>query len=163
FLGGHSPEVLAREVASGKEIVRLKTGQDGSVMAFGNGGALALTANGELRDEETPERLLVWGPPKKLPIAALPIADKAGGRVRCDAAIFSPDARLIASSQVSGYQGVRPSYGAAQLRLWERASGGLIRTLSPTITTTLAFSPNGRLLASGGAGESGHLAVGYGT
>src|SRR5262249_27728781 len=53
-------------------------------------------------------------------------------------------------------------YGAAQLRLWERASGQPIRMLTPAITRLLAFSPNGRLLAAGCAGSSGHLTVGYG-
>jgi hypothetical protein len=46
--------------------------------------------------------------------------------------------------------------------LWERASGELIHTLAPTVTTVLAFSADGRLLASGGTGRSGHLSVGYG-
>jgi WD40 repeat protein len=167
FMGGDPPEVLAREIAGGKEVVRLKTGDDGAVMAFGNGGALALTANGQLRsllDEEgPPERLEVWGLANKRPVALLSIRDVDRGSVRCAAAIFSPDGRMLASSQVSEYQGIRPSYGAAQLRLWERASGGPIRTLAPIITTVLAFSPNGRLLASGGAGRSGHLSVGYGS
>jgi WD40 repeat protein len=163
FAGGHSPEVLAWEIAGAKEVVRLNTGPDGAVMAFGEGGALALTANGEIRAEETPERLQVWQPTNKLPVASISIRDERHGSVHCDAAIFSPAGRMLASSQVSEYQGIRPSYGAALLRLWERASGQPIRTLAPTITKVLAFSPDGRLLASGGAGTSGHLRVGYGS
>jgi hypothetical protein len=162
FAGGRSPEVLAWEVAGGKEVVRLQTGQDGAVMAFGDGGALALTANGDIRGDEGTERLRLWGPVDSRPLASISIRDEARGSVQCDAALFSPDARMLASSQVSEYQGVRPSYGAAQLRLWERASGQPIRTLSPTVTQMLAFSPDGRLLASGGPGRSGHLRVGYG-
>ena len=163
FAGGEAPEVLAWEIAGGKEVVRLTTGHDGAVMAFGDGGALALTANGEIRAEDTPERLQVWDLTTKLPVASISIREERYGSVRCDAAIFSLDGRLLASSQVSEYQGIRPSYGATRLRLWERASGQPIRTLSPTITTVLAFSPDGRLLASGGAGQSGHLIVGYGS
>jgi WD40 repeat protein len=163
FAGGGAPEVLAWEVASKKEVVRLKTGNDGAVMALGDGGALALTANGEIRDESTPERLQVWVPAKKQAAASLILRGGDIGSVRCDAAIFSPDGRLIASSQVSEYQGIRPSYGDARLRLWERRSGEPIRTLGPIITRILAFSPNGRLLASGEAGRSGHLRVGYGS
>ena len=159
FAGGSSAEVLAWEIAGGKQVVRLKTGDDGTVMAFGAGGALALTANGETRAEDTPERLLVWNPNNKVPVGSISIHDERGGSVRCDAAIFSLDGRMLASSQVSEYQGIRPSYGATMLRLWERPSGQPIRTLSPTITKVLAFSPNGRLLASGGAGSSGHLQV----
>jgi WD40 repeat protein len=163
FAGGDSPEVLAWEIAGAREVVRLKTGDDGAVLAFGAGGALALSANGEIRADETPERLQVWDLSNKFPTASLSIRDKRGGRARCDAALFSPDGRLLASSQVSEYQGIRPSYGAALLRLWERASGQPIRTLAPTVTKVLAFSADDRLLASGGTGESGHLRVGYGS
>jgi hypothetical protein len=100
----------------------------------------------------------------KQSVASIPIRPEKDnfGRVSCDAAIFSPEGRLVASSQVSEYQGIRPSYGAALLRLWERRSGQPVRTLAPTITTVLAFSRDGRLLASGGTGRSGHLQVGYG-
>jgi len=163
FAGGDSPEVLAWEIAGGKEVMRLKTGHDGAVMAFGNDGALALTANGEIRAPETPERMQVWNLTSMLPVASMTICDERGGSVRCDAAIFSPTGRMLASSQISTYQGIRPSYGADLLRVWERASGQPIRTLSPAITRVLAFSPDGRLLAAGAAGQSGHLRVGYGS
>jgi WD40 repeat protein len=163
FLGGGSPEVLAREVTGGKEVMRLKTGEDGAVMGFGNGGALAVTANGEIRDEGTAARLRVWDLTERRPAASLTLQDQRRGSVRCDAASFSPDGRLLASSQVSEYQGIRPWYGAAQLRLWERVSGEPVWTLGPVVTRVLAFSPNGRLLACTGAGRSGHLSVGYGS
>jgi hypothetical protein len=85
--------------------------------------------------------------------------DQERGSIRCDAASFSPDGRLLASSQISEYQGERPFYGNAQLRLWERISGEPIRTLGPVTTKVLRFSPNGRLLAVTGVAESGHLIV----
>ena len=163
FAGGKSPEVLGWKVTDGREVVRLKTGQDGAVMAFGEGGAWALTANGEIREEEIPERLRVWSPAKKQPLTSMSIRDEKGGSVRCDVAIFSPDGRMLASSQISEYQGIRPFYGADQLRLWERASGQPVRTLAPAITRVLAFSPDARLLAAGSPGRSGHLMVGYGS
>jgi WD40 repeat protein len=164
FAGSHSPEVLAWEIASNKEVSRFRTGDDGSVVAFTDGGALALTANGEIRAEDTPERLQLWSTSKKQPIAAIPLrGDDRTGKVRCPAAVCSPDGRLIAASQVSEFQGERPFYGAALLRVWERASGEPILTLGPTVTKVLAFSWNGRLLASGGAGKPGHLNVGYGS
>ena len=162
FAGGKSPEVLAWEVAGGKEIVRLKTGDDGSVMAFSGGGGLALTANGEIRAENTLERLRLWSPFKKLPVAAIPLSDydhRSG--ILCKAAICSQDSRMIAASQVSEFLGLRRSYGAALLRLWERASGQQILTLGPTATKVLAFSPNGRLVAAGGTGQSDYLGVIY--
>jgi WD40 repeat protein len=156
FAGGESPVIFAWEVAGGKEVVRLGTGADGAVMAFGDGGAAALTANGE-------ERLQVWETKNKRPAVSLSIQDPRGGSVRCEAATFSPEGRLIASSQISEYQGIRPSYGADEVRLWERFSGEPIHTLAPSVTKLLAFSPNGRLLAFGRAGKSGHLRVGYGS
>jgi WD40 repeat protein len=167
FAGGDSPEVRAWELTEGKELVRLSTGDDGAVMAFAEGGDLAVTANGEPRAEDTAERLLVWHPLKKQALASIPIRNEppgeTGGAVRCDKAVFSMDGRLLGSSQISVYQGIRPSYGNAKLRIWERVTRQEIRTLAPTITTVLAFSPNGRLVASGGTGESGHLRVGYGS
>jgi WD40 repeat protein len=163
FAGGHSPEVLAWQIADGKEAVRFKTGADGEVMAFGNGGALALTANGEWRAEATPERMQVWKTIDKLPVNSLTLRNEEHGDVRCEAAIFSPQGRMIASSQISVYEGVRPSYANAQLRVWERVSGQPILTLSPSVTKILAFSANGRYLAAGAPGRSGHLMYGYGS
>lgn len=60
-------------------------------------------------------------------------------------------------------EGIRPSYGYGRLRLWERATGQEILTLGQAITKALAFSPSGRLLAAGAAGQPGHLNVGYGS
>jgi WD40 repeat protein len=165
FAGGNSPEVFAWELADATEVVRLTTGHDGAVMAFADGGAFALTGNGEIRLEDTPERLQIWSPTNRQPLVNIRIRGDGKddyGSVRCDAALFSPDGRRLVSSQISEYQGIRPSYGAALLRLWERASGQPILTLAPTVTKVLAFSANGRLVASGGTGNSGHLRVGYG-
>jgi hypothetical protein len=71
-----------------------------------------------------------------------------------------PDVRVESDL---GVPGIRPSYGAAQLRVWEKTGGQPIRALAPAVTTVLPFSPNGRLLAAGAAGRSGHLSVGYGS
>ena len=43
--------------------------------------------------------------------------------IRCDVAVYSLDGRMIASSQVSEYQGIRPSYGKAMLRYVNRPAG----------------------------------------
>jgi WD40 repeat protein len=163
FMGCGTAEVLGR-IADGKEVLHLPT-DGGAVLALGGGGALALTVSDNVRDESTPERLQVWDVSARRQTVSLSIRgdDRDASSVRCDAAVFSGCGRFFAASQVSTYEGVRPSYGNSQLRLWERSSGKPIRTLGPIITKTLAFSPNGRFLAAGGAGRSGHRAVGYGS
>jgi WD40 repeat protein len=161
FAGGASPEVLVWETSGTKEVGKLKTGDDGCVMAIADGGASALTANGEIRAEGIPERLQIWNPTNRDPVISISIGNGDAGTVRCGAAVFSLDGRLVASSQISAYEGIRPSFGGARLCLWERVSGQPIRTLAAAITEVLGFSPNGRLLAAGGIGKSGHLNVGY--
>ena len=158
FAGGKSGELLGWEVASAKEILRFNTGQHGGVLAFDDFGTLAVTANGEM-----PERLQVWNQVKKLPLASISLTDQQGGRIRCDAARFSSDGRILASSQVSFFHDQNCTYGAGQLLLWERTTGQPIRTLAPSITKLLAFSANGRFLAAGAPGESGHHHVVYGS
>jgi WD40 repeat protein len=58
---------------------------------------------------------------------------------------FSPDRRLLASGSHDG-----------TIKLWEVASGSLVRTLTGHTSTvrSVAFSPDGRLLASGSADET---------
>jgi WD40 repeat protein len=63
---------------------------------------------------------------------------------------FSPDGRLLAS----GSCGQRDSGGnciQGEIKLWEVATGSLVRTLSghTNWVNSVAFSPDGRLLASG--------------
>ena len=64
---------------------------------------------------------------------------------------FSPDGRFIASA----------NYGTkgSDIRLWEVASGRLVRTFGQTKTSTeiksVAFSPDGRRLVSGGVRGEG--------
>jgi hypothetical protein len=147
---------------TGKEVMWLSTGIDGAVMGFGAGGAVAVTANGEIRNEKA-ARVRIWDLAKRRPAAALILHDQKRGSIRCDAASFSPDGRLLASSQISQYQGMeRPYFDNAQLRLWERISGEPIRTLGPVHTRVLGFSPNGRLLAAARVGLSGPMLLDYG-
>jgi WD40 repeat protein len=161
FMGGATPFVQACEAMTGKEVMCLITDTDEAVMGFGAGGAVVVTANGEFRNERA-ARVRIWDLAKRRPVAALILHDQERGSIRCDAASFSPDGRLLASSQISQYQKGEGYYGNAQLRLWERISGEPIRTLGPVITHVLGFSPNGRLLAARGVGMGGRLLLDYG-
>ncbi|MBY0228446.1 MAG: hypothetical protein K2W96_04110, partial [Gemmataceae bacterium] len=158
FVGGEGAAVLAFKAGDkGPE----KVPTDGvAVPAFG-AGAWAATVDGS--GFEGPARVGVWDLKANRLAVACKLEDARGGGVRCEAVAFCPEGRLLATSQVSEYQGIRPSYGAAKLILWERVSGEPIRELGEVVSPLLAFSPGGRFLAATGAGRSGHLRVGYGT
>jgi WD40 repeat protein len=159
FAGGASPEILGWEIGTGKEVVGLKTGDDdGAVKALADGGALGLTTKGKI-DTYQDDILRVWSLTKRLPVASVDIAEKKDDDrhhgEKCSGATFAPGGRMLAVSQITEFWAIRTNYGNPQLRLWEPTSGQLIRALSTSVTHLLAFSPTGRLLASGGANESG--------
>jgi WD40 repeat protein len=159
--GTKSPEVFAWNIATRERIAPAKVRRDGEIMDLAKGGGLLAVGNSWFRGEKMTIEL--WKPSDPQPMATITIGgQEKNGDVRCERVVISPDRRLLVSSQISEFQGIRPSYGEAKLRVWECSTGQAIRTLAPTITKVVAFSPNGRFLASGGTGRSGHLSVGYG-
>ncbi len=64
---------------------------------------------------------------------------------------FSPDGSLNASAACESPDEIRSCHMQSEIKLWEVATGRQVRTLdSPTgIVTSVAFSPDGKLLASG--------------
>jgi WD40 repeat protein len=163
--GGNSPAVVTRRVIGTGKITRRNLGEHGVVVAFGNGGSLMLVVTSDQGDDDPAVHLHVWNPADKGPSVTLALRDEKGGYILRNAAVFSSTGALIATSQISVNDGgIRETYGAAQLWVWERVSGQPIRMLAPTSTRALAFSPNGRLLASGAPGKSGgsRLDAGYG-
>ncbi len=165
YAGGESSVALGWNLSEAKVIIRLKTGDDGAVKAFGADGFLRTNYTvdkGNLNASHVEMKFQAWESTDKRPTATMSLRDEKKGGIRCDGAAFSVEGRLLATSQVSEYPGFRTYYGAYNLRLWEPASGQPIRSLAPTVTSSLAFSPGARLLASGATGHSGQQIISYG-
>jgi WD40 repeat protein len=77
--------------------------------------------------------------------------------VRSGGVAFSPDSRLLAIS--SAIQSIEDKKSSGAVHLWEVATGKEVRkwTADPTETYALAFSPDGKLLATGSGFGSIHL------
>jgi WD40 repeat protein len=68
---------------------------------------------------------------------------------------FSPDGRLLASGSCGRYESGRGCV-QGEIKLWDVATGSLVRTLSGHTNgvNSVAFSPDGRLLASGSSDQT---------
>ncbi len=145
---------------------------DGSLLeAIGGAGAIKLwdvatrevigTLSGDLREVKSvafrPDGrslagggeggIKLWDVPSGAEVRTL---CKASGTVRVVA--FSPDGQILAST---GYGGSKLGLTAGpQIKLWDVASGEEIRTILAHSfgVLSLAFNPDGHILASGGAG-----------
>jgi WD40 repeat protein len=151
FAGGESSTVLTWNVANISKVTRAALGEQGSVVALGNGGSLVAVARE--RTNRLHESVDVWNPAHKTPAVSIPLHnDQADQLDRCYAAAFSPCGRFLASCQ--GWAG--GNYHRHWL--WERGSGEPIRPGQPTLyQVVLAFSPNGRLLASNGSAREKYI------
>jgi RNA polymerase sigma factor (sigma-70 family) len=170
------------DALSGKEVRRLETGAPVYAAAFSPDGKVLATAGGErgksgeviLWDVATGKEMdAIRGRPDVLVTAALSpdgrvlaygsrdgtvsVWDIAQRRKRvwgAEATVFglafSPDGKLLASA--GGEEFVREGNKAGELRLWDPMTGREVAVLEgPTNTvSSLAFTPDGKTLASGG-------------
>jgi len=127
--GDNEAAVKMWDVASGNE-VRTIPGHSGPVMFSPDGKLLAIADNDSI---------------KLLDVSTGTILRSLSARMslgRNPSFTFNPDGRLLANASVSDQK------GDSTVRLWDVASGNQLRTFDVD-ARAVAFSPDGRMLASG--------------
>jgi WD40 repeat protein len=152
LVGGAAHVFQAWDLAGLRLMSSVATGPDGTVFALSRDGKLALSGNGEARDELSLEKLRLWKVPaaKHLLSVDLRKAEREYDHIVCWTAALTADGRLFAASHSRASETLRGTmYADHVLRVFERATGKELHTLHEAKYHALAFSPDGRLLAAG--------------
>jgi WD40 repeat protein len=151
--GGTGGTVQVWELTGPRRSHTFSIGPDGAVFAIGRDARVALSANGEVRDDLSTEKLRLWSTTtgKLVLDIALRAKDKnAYDHLTCWAAAISGDDRILASTHSRVSETLRGTmYADHTIRLAERVTGEEILTIKGPKVYALAFSPVSRLLAAG--------------
>ncbi len=133
----HPQAVWLWDVAT-RRLTRVLAGPGASALAFSPDGRLLAAGEGGAR-------VHLWNPVTGAPAGVLP-----GQFAIVESLAFSPDGRLLAAGGVAGTY-AHPGPGLT--RVWDVRTGALVATLpddGANVVSSVAFSPDGSLLASAG-------------
>jgi WD40 repeat protein len=150
--GGKTGVIQIWSVPAGKALRDFQVGQDGCVYALGPTGAVALSANGEVREELVVERIRLWSTGSAQVLFDLPLraAKENFDHLTVWTAAVSPENRLLAAATSRVSETLRGTmYADHEVRIWEKTTGQEIRTLKGHRVHAVAFAPGNRLVALG--------------
>jgi WD40 repeat protein len=151
--GGLGGTVQVWELVGTKRSHTFSIGPDGLVFAIGRDARTALSANGEIRDDLSTEKLRLWSTTTGQLVLdiALRVKDKQTyDHMTCWTAAISGDDRILASTHSRVSETLRGTmYADHTIRLMERITGQEILSIKGPKVYALAFSPDSRVLACG--------------
>jgi WD40 repeat protein len=152
FVGGKAHTLQVWDLIRVEEMSSVATGEDGTVFAISRDGQIALSANGEERDDLSVEQLHLWKLPASKPFRSVALRQKRreGDQLVCWTGALSADGHLFAAAHSRASRDLRgTSYADHTVCVYERLTGQEWMKIPDIKGNALAFSHNGRFLAVG--------------
>jgi WD40 repeat protein len=150
-VGTGQGQVRAWSVPAGKELRDSVVGDRSIVLAFGDGGALALTSALGPQQSGAGMHVALWPTARGRPLLTIPVPrpGRPTWLYETSAGAIAPSGRLLAWSQIRRVETRSGGLKAVdcEVRLCERTTGQELRPLADVQAAALAFSPDSRLLA----------------